>query len=69
MAELKGTVKLRVKEDVTLEQLHGIIDHIAGMSGCRTCGIMGVDLQLSGDPVEFGQLAKLPGVKAASLTE
>jgi hypothetical protein len=69
MAELRGVVSIRVKEDVTLEHLHGIITKIAGMTGCRTCGIMGVDLRLSGDPVEFQQIAKLPGVKSASFSE
>jgi hypothetical protein len=66
---IKGVVKIRVKEDVTLDQLNGLIAHIGGLCGCRTCGIMGVDLRLSGDPVEFQQITKLPGVQSASFGE
>jgi hypothetical protein len=68
-ANLQGTIHIRVNENVNLENLQGIVAHIAGMTGCRTCGIMGVDLRLSGDPAEFQQIAKLPGVKTASFGE
>jgi hypothetical protein len=68
-AKLQGVVKIRVKEDVTLDQLHALLGHIGGLCGCETCGLMGIDLQLSGDPVAFRQIAKLPGVKAASFGE
>ena len=66
--KLQGVVNIRVKEDVTLEQLQGLITHIAVASGCRTCGIMGIDLRLSGDPAEVQQITKLPGVKSASFS-
>jgi hypothetical protein len=66
-ATLKGTVNVRVTEHVTLENLHNIITHIAGMTGCRTCGLLGVDLILGGDPAELQQVAKLPGVQSTSL--
>jgi hypothetical protein len=65
--KLQGVVNIQVKEDVTLEQLHSMINHIAGSSGCQHCGLMGIDLRLSGDPVELQQIAKLPGVKSARL--
>jgi microsomal dipeptidase-like Zn-dependent dipeptidase len=68
-SKLQGVVKVRVKQDVSLDQLHSLIDQIAGMSGCRTCGIMGVDFRLSGDPAELEQIAKLPAVTSASLGE
>jgi len=64
--KLQGVVDIQVKEDVTLEQLHGLINHIARPSGCQHCGLMGIDLRLSGDPVELQQITKLPGVKSAS---
>ena len=64
-SKLQGVLNITVKQDVSLEQLHGLIDQIAGMSGCRTCGIMGVDLRLSGEPVELEQIRKLPGVRDA----
>jgi hypothetical protein len=69
LSKLQGIVKIRVKQDVSLEQLHGLIDNIVGLTGCRTCGIMGVDLRLSGEPVELEQIAKLPAVKSASFGE
>lgn len=67
MAEpLKGTVKIRVSHNVTLENLHGLIDRIVGISGCRTCGLAGIDLHLSGDPAELQDVAKLPGVQSVT---
>ncbi len=65
-AGLKGTIHVRVSENVTLENLHSIINGIVGISGCRTCGLLGVDLRLSGDPVELQQVTKLPGVQSVS---
>lgn len=64
MADLKGTVRVNVAENISLDQLHGIVAKIAGMAGCRTCGILGIDLRLSGDPVESQEIGKLPGVKS-----
>jgi hypothetical protein len=66
MPELTGNVHIRVAENVTLENLHTIVDRIVGMSGCRTCGLLGIDLHLSGDPVELQEITKLPGVSSAS---
>jgi hypothetical protein len=68
-SKLQGIVKIRVKEHVSLEQLHGLIDNIVGKCGCETCGLLGIDLRLSGDPVEVEQITKLPGVKSASFGE
>ncbi len=68
-SKLRGTVSIRVAENVTLENLQTILATIGGMCGCRTCGIMGVDLRLTGDPVETQQLANLPGVKTVSVGE
>jgi hypothetical protein len=69
MAELRGNVHIHVAENVTLENLHGMVDKITEMCGCRTCGLLGIDLQLTGDPEQFQQIAKLPGVKSASFGE
>ena len=46
--------------------LHSIIDQISNLSGCRACGLLGIDLRLVGDPVEAGEIVKLPGVKSVS---
>jgi hypothetical protein len=66
---LQGKVQIHVSQTVTLENLQAILAQIAGMTGCRTCGILGVDLQLTGDPVELQQIAKLPGVQTVSFGE
>ena len=69
MATLQGKVQIHVSQNVTLENLQSIIAQISGMTGCRTCGILGVDLQLTGDPVELEQISKIPGVQSVSLGE
>ena len=64
---LNGLVHVRVNEDIKLEQVQSLVAQIVGMSGCRTCGLMGIDLRLSGDPVEAKQIAGLPGVKSVTI--
>jgi hypothetical protein len=66
MSTLQGPVHVRVSQTVTLENLQSIVAHIAGMTGCRTCGLLGVDLRLSGDPAELQQVAKLAGVQTVT---
>jgi hypothetical protein len=63
---LRGTINIRVNETVTLDNLYNIINNITALHGCRTCGLLGVDLILGGDPVELQQVGKLPGVSSAS---
>jgi hypothetical protein len=62
--KLQGPVHITVRENISLEQLQGILVNIVGLSGCRACGILGIDLRLSGAPVEANQIAKLPGVQS-----
>ncbi len=62
--KLQGPVHITVRENISLEQLHSLIGSIVGMSGCRACGILGIDLRLTGAPVEATQIAKLPGVES-----
>jgi hypothetical protein len=69
MSTLQGSVHVRVSQNVTLENLQAIVGHIAGMTGCRTCGLMGVDLRLTGDPAELQQVAKLAGVQSVIFGE
>lgn len=67
MAEnLKGTIKVQVSHNVTLENLHSLIDRIVAVGGCRTCGLGGIDLHLTGQPVELQEVAKIPGVQSVS---
>jgi hypothetical protein len=63
---VKGTINIRVNENVTLENLQGILARVVGLTGCRTCGLLGVDLVLGGDPVELQEITKIPGVASAS---
>jgi hypothetical protein len=62
----RGTIHVRVAENVSLDDLRGIIGRIGGFTGCTHCGLLGIDLRLSGDPVEGQQLQKLPGVQSVS---
>lgn len=61
-----GKVNVRVASNISLENLQGIVARITNLTGCPTCGLLGVDLTLGGDPVEFGQIGKLPGVQNVS---
>ena len=65
-SKLQGIVNIKVHENVTLENLNHIIATVGGLVGCRTCGILGIDLRLTGDPAETHQLANLPGVKSVT---
>ena len=70
MAEpLRGSVHVRVAKNVTLPTLTSLLEHIGGLAGCRTCGLLGVDLRITGDPVEGVQVPQLPGVKSVGFGE
>lgn len=62
-----GTIRVRLTENVTTDNLNNLIARIGSMTGCTHCGLLGVDLALLGpDPVE-GELGKLPGVANVSI--
>ena len=61
---IRGPIHVRVSEKVTLESLHEVVAQIAKLSGCLQCGLIGIDLRLSGDPVELGALNKIHGVNS-----
>ncbi len=63
---LRGSIHIRVGEKVTLENLNAVVAQVAGLAGCTHCGLLGIDLRLTGDPVEAQQLAKRPGVNSVS---
>ena len=67
--KLQGRVRVRVSGSVTLENLNKIVAQVGGMAGCTHCGLLGVDLILSGDPVEAQHLSKLPGVQSVGFGE
>ena len=62
-----GTIRVRLTDSVTTDNLNGIIARISAMTGCTHCGLLGVDLALLGpDPVE-GEIGKLPGVAGVGI--
>jgi hypothetical protein len=67
MSEHRNPVrKLQVQftHDVTREQVVAAMETVFRISGCLTCGIRGIDLNLlGGDPApELEPLRRLPGV-------
>ena len=62
----QSRINVQLKENVSLDQLQNIVAQVVGHTGCPRCGLLGVDLRLSGDPVEFGQIRQIPGVGGIS---
>ena len=60
----RPTVRVNLAKTVDLAQLNNIIGSITGRMGCRTCGLLGFDLQLQGDPGDFSEIGSLPGVRS-----
>jgi hypothetical protein len=63
----KAKVQVRLAENVDLETIIIIVRGIGGHYGCNTCGLAGVDLALSADPVEAVEFSRLPGVQSVSV--
>jgi hypothetical protein len=57
---------VNLAKTVDLVQLNTIIGSIGGRYGCRTCGLLGFDLELQGDPGDFSDVAALPGVQSVN---
>jgi hypothetical protein len=60
----RGSINVRLGEKVNLEALQSIVARIVQLNGCTACGLLGIDLTLGGDPVEFHQIGQLPGVRS-----
>jgi hypothetical protein len=58
----RTTVKVTLKGAVDVEAINKIVATIGGIYGCRTCGLLGFDLNLAGDPGDFSGLKGLPNV-------
>ena len=58
-------IDVRLSPEANLETIASVISTIGGRYGCRTCGLMGIDVHLSGGPVEDQELSKVPGVLSA----
>ena len=62
-----GALRVRLADNVTTDNLNGLISRIGALTGCPHCGLLGVDLALLGpDPVE-AELGRLPGVNGVSI--
>lgn len=60
----RPTVRVNLAKTIELQQLTTIIGSITGRMGCRTCGLLGFDLELQGDPGDFPEVTSLPGVQS-----
>jgi hypothetical protein len=60
-----GTIEVRVTEGIKLETLHSAIENIAKLTGCPSCGLLGIDLNFRVDPVELNTVRNLPNVNGA----
>jgi hypothetical protein len=48
----RPTITVSLSKSPNLEAISTIIGSIGGRYGCRTCGLLGVDVVLKGDPAE-----------------
>jgi hypothetical protein len=46
----RPTVTVSLKQSPDLASITKVIESIGGQHGCRTCGLLGFDLLLKGDP-------------------
>jgi hypothetical protein len=65
-AALSGAIHVRVTENVSLENLHSVVGRIVNLTGCPQCGLLGIDLRLTGDPADAHQIEKAAGVKSVT---
>ena len=67
VAANRTTIRVHLQQNVDIEKISAIVAAIGGRYGCRTCGLLGFDLQLAGDPGDLTQIEKLPGVASVGL--
>ena len=63
----RTTIRVNLSEKVDLDKITAIIGTIGGRYGCRTCGLLGFDLQLAGDPGDLSEIKSIPGVNSVEL--
>ncbi len=63
----RTTIRVNLSQNVDVEKISAIVATIGGRYGCRTCGLLGFDLQLAGDPGDLSQVEKLPGVASVGV--
>jgi hypothetical protein len=62
----RASINVHLASNANLETISNIVNSIGGRYGCTTCGLAGIDLRLSGDPVEFEEFSKVSGVKSVA---
>jgi len=65
----RATVAVGLAPNSNLESIQKVIAEIGRLNGCLPCGLLGIDVRLSGDPVETGGLRQLPGSKMSRLSK
>lgn len=63
----RTTIRVNLAEKIDLEKITTIVATIGGRYGCRTCGLLGFDLQLAGDPGDLSEVKSLPGVSSVEI--
>lgn len=63
----RTTIRVNLAPNVDVEKISAIVTAIGGRYGCRTCGLLGFDLRLAGDPGDITPIEKLPGVTSVGV--
>jgi hypothetical protein len=62
-----ASLQVRVTPNVTPEALSQVLASIMRLRGCVSCGLLGVDLRITGDPAEINELKNIQGVQSVSM--
>ena len=64
MSPLRGkTVTIGVKPNVKAEQVHRALDELFRLSGCPSCGLLGLDIHLKGQIIDPSPIERLDGIR------
>jgi hypothetical protein len=56
-------ISVAVQSTITLSGINALVAHIAGLTGCTPCGLLGVDLRMFGvDSFEVGEIQSIQAV-------
>ena len=67
-AKPRTSVRVVLKPNVDLQTLNRALGSIIGRSGCRTCGLGGIDLVLTAGDPELENLAGTDGISAVQVS-
>lgn len=63
----KKSVNVSLTKEVTREHVHAALDVLFKLHGCVGCGLVGIDVNLLGSPVEAKGLGNLAGVHSVEV--